>query len=64
MMNKITYNLVYNRKKSLNKRGLALVQVEAYLNGKKKYFSTKVYLRPEQWDTGSDWSENILMPTN
>lgn len=52
MMNKITYNLVYNRKKSLNKRGLALVQVEAYLNGKKKYFSTKVYLRPEQWDTG------------
>lgn len=27
-----------------------MVQVEAYLNGKKKYFSTKVYLRPEQWD--------------
>jgi hypothetical protein len=41
---------VYNRKKSLNKRGVALVQVEAYLNRKKKYFSTKVYLRPDQWD--------------
>lgn len=49
-MNKIIYNLVYNRKKSLNKRGLALVQVEAYLNRKKKYFSTKVYLKPDQWD--------------
>lgn len=49
-MNKIIYSLVYNWKKSLNKRGVALVQVEAYLNRKKKYFSTKVYLRPDQWD--------------
>ena len=30
-MNKIVYKLVYNRKKRLNKQGLALVQVEAYL---------------------------------
>lgn len=29
---------------------MALVQVEAYLDRKKKYFSTKVYLKPEQWD--------------
>ena len=49
-MNKIIYSLVYNRKKCLNKRGVALVQVEAYLDRKKKYFSTKVYLKPEQWD--------------
>ena len=49
-MSKIIYNLVYNRKKNLNKRGMALVQVEAYLDRKKKYFSTKVYLRPDQWD--------------
>ena len=49
-MSKIIYNLVYNRKKCLNKKGMALVQVEAYLDRKKKYFSTKVYLRPDQWD--------------
>lgn len=49
-MSKIIYNLVYNRKKCLNKKGMALVQVEAYLDRKKKYFSTKVYLKPEQWD--------------
>lgn len=49
-MNKIIYILVYNRKKCLNKKGMALVQVEAYLGRKKKYFSTKVYLKPEQWD--------------
>lgn len=50
-MEKISYNLVFNRKKRLNKRGMALVQVEAYLNRKKMYFSTKIYLKPEQWDT-------------
>ena len=48
-MNKVTYNLVYNRRKTFNKNGMALVQVEAYLNRKKKYFSTKIYLKPEQW---------------
>ena len=49
-MEKISYNLVFNRKKRLNKRGMALVQVEAYLNRKKMYFSPKIYLKPEQWD--------------
>ena len=49
-MEKISYNLVFNRKKRLNKRGMALVQVEAYLNRKKMYFSTKIYLKPEQWE--------------
>ena len=50
-MEKISYNLVFNRKKRLNKKGMALVQVEAYLNRRKIYFSTKIYLKPEQWDT-------------
>lgn len=49
-MNKVIYNLVFNRKKVLNKKGQALVQVEAYLNRKKKYFSTKIYLSVNQWD--------------
>lgn len=49
-MEKINYNLVFNRKKRLNKKGMALVQIEAYLNRKKMYFSTKIYLKPEQWD--------------
>lgn len=49
-MEKIIYSLVYNRKKCLNKNGMALVQVAANLNRKKKYFSTRVYLKPEQWD--------------
>lgn len=51
MMNKIVYKLVFNRKKCLNKTGQGLVQIEAYLHGKRKYFSTHVYLLPTQWDT-------------
>lgn len=49
-MEKIIYNLVFNRKGVLNERGMALVQVEAYLNKRRKYFSTKVYIAPSQWD--------------
>lgn len=49
-MKKISYTLVFNRKKKLNKKGMALIQVEAYLNRRKIYFSTRVYLKPEQWD--------------
>lgn len=49
-MKKISYTLVFNRKKKLNKKGMALIQVEAYLNRRKMYFTTKVYLKPDQWD--------------
>lgn len=50
-MEKVIYNLVFNRKKQLNAEGKALIQVEAYLNKQKKYFSTKVYIKPGQWDS-------------
>lgn len=50
-MEKVIYNLVFNRKKQLNTTGEALIQVEAYYNKKKKYFSTKVYIQPSQWDS-------------
>lgn len=49
-MEKVIYNLVFNRKKILNTEGKALIQVEAYLNKQKKYFSTRVYIKPHQWD--------------
>ena len=49
-MKKINYRLVFNRKKQLNKEGKALIQVEAYLDKKKIYFSTHLYIYPWQWD--------------
>ena len=50
-MKKISYRLVYNRKNHLNASGKALIQVEAYLTKQKAYFSTHIYVRPEQWDS-------------
>lgn len=49
-MKKINYRLVFNRKRHLNIQGKALLQVEACLGKKKVYFSTHIYLKPEQWD--------------
>jgi len=50
-MKKITYRPVYNRKRQLNEQGNALLQVEAYLEKRKIYFSTHIYLTPDQWDS-------------
>lgn len=49
-MEKISYRLVYNRKNSLNDKGMALIQVEAYYKKRKIYFSTHIYVTPDQWD--------------
>ena len=49
-MKKICYQPIYNRKKKLNSQGKALLQIEAYLERRKIYFSTHIYLSPEQWD--------------
>ena len=50
MFDKIRFRLVWNRKGQLNGDGRALVQMECLLQGRRVYFSTKVYLEPGQWD--------------
>lgn len=45
------YKLIFNRKKRLNSDGAALLQLEISLAGKRKYISTGIYLRPDQWDS-------------
>lgn len=50
IMEKAIFNLVFNRKKKLRSNGTALIQVEAYLRPRKKYFSTSIYITPSQWD--------------
>jgi len=41
-MGKINYRPVFNRSNKLNANGKALVQVEAYLSGKKIFYITKI----------------------
>jgi site-specific recombinase XerD len=49
-MSQIHFTLIFNRKKKLNKRGEALIQICAYHLGRRKYFSTGIYIKPNQWD--------------
>jgi site-specific recombinase XerD len=57
-MKKIRYRYVYNRKKKLNAQGTALVQIEASLPYRKIYISTRVYVRPEEWDNTTSMITN------
>ena len=47
---KATYTFVYNRKNKLNKQGEALVQIQVYYQQERKYLSTGIYLKPNEWD--------------
>jgi hypothetical protein len=49
---KTKYALVFNRKGTLLETSEeALIQIEAYLNGKRRYFSTGVYVSKAHWDS-------------
>jgi integrase/recombinase XerD len=48
-MKKPRYEVIYNRKKKLNSKGLALVQVRVYHNYQVRYYSTGVYVAPESF---------------
>lgn len=52
-MKKIRYRLVFNRRKKLNDQGKALVQCECSLDGRKIYATTRVYVKPCEWDAGN-----------
>jgi integrase len=49
-MSQIHFTSIFNRKKKLNKKGEALIQICAYHLGRRKYFSTGIYIKPNQWD--------------
>lgn len=49
-MNKTRYTAIYNRKNQLNTLGKSLIQIECYLNGRNKYFSTQIYIEPNYWN--------------
>lgn len=49
-MQKVKFKTLFNRKNKLNKEGKALIQIECYLNGRRKYISTNIYLEPKFWN--------------
>ena len=49
-MKSIGFRHVYNRKKQLNEKGQALVQLEIRVGNLKRYYSENTYLEPHQWN--------------
>ncbi len=49
-MKKAKFRLWYNRKNKLNKDGKANVQIDVYLNGARKFLTTDIGLKPEEWN--------------
>lgn len=54
----VRYEFVFNRKKSLNSNGEALIQIRMYLKGINKFYSTGIYIKP------SDWNDTKNVPKN
>lgn len=49
---KVSYSLIFDRKKEITKKNheKGLIQIQVYLNGRRRYFSTKIYVTPKEWD--------------
>ena len=47
---KVKYNLLFDRKKEVLTKGIGLIQIQVYLDGSRRYFSTKFYLSQKEWD--------------
>ncbi len=59
----VEYKVVFNRKKKLNNKGKALIQIEAYLDGSRRYFSTEIYITPQEWKPSPLKSKYIAVGT-
>ena len=53
MLNKIRYRLAFNRACRLNKQGESLIEIECTQQRRRIYFSTHVYVKPENFAHGA-----------
>jgi transposase len=47
---KVSYEVVYNYHKRIDRTGKASVHIKAYQNGKRQYRDTGIRLAPDDWD--------------
>lgn len=52
MKQKISYRIVFNHNNQTNKNGMSLIQIEARQGYDRKYFSTHLYVKKEQFKNG------------
>ena len=59
-MTKTLINIRFNRKNQLDKNGLASIQLELRLNGKRKFMDTQIKGKPEFWDISKNRFKSLL----
>lgn len=52
MVNKISYRVVCNRSRRLNKDGKALIEIECRQGDRRKYFTTHIHVEPQNFQNG------------
>ncbi|MFT5884603.1 MAG: phosphoenolpyruvate synthase/pyruvate phosphate dikinase [Arcticibacterium sp.] len=55
---KVRYSLLFDRKKQVGIKGEGLVQIQAYLEGGRRYFTTKLKLPANEWDFKRQTAKN------
>ena len=50
-MKKANYKVIYNRRKKLTSEGTVQIQIECYLNRKRKYINTGIKIEPKFWNS-------------
>lgn len=46
----VRYTFKFNRKQKINSSGKGLIELECYLNRKRKWISTKIWIYPNEWN--------------
>ncbi|MEA5460298.1 site-specific integrase [Arcicella sp. LKC2W] len=57
----VRYEFIFNRKKSLNSNGEALIQIRMYLNGLNKFYSTGIYVKPSEWNESKNVPKSPIL---
>ena len=57
----VRYEFIFNRKKSLNSNGEALIQIRMYLKGINKFYSTGIYIKPSEWNDIKNVPKNPIL---
>ena len=51
IMEKTKFTVIFNRKSKLTQKGTAQIEISAFLNNKRKFFPTGIFVKPEEWDS-------------
>jgi len=63
-MKRVRYKLIYNRKNKLNSDGKAVIQLRITFDRVSQFFSTEIYLKPDEWNENKKEVTNKCKQSN